>query len=95
MTLLLIAVLMIASVAIYHLATSGRKPVVSEKREERRLPIPTDTVEVVAVASGRRSRSYKCGHKGPRWFVVSAYGEETKKIRDRQHNHRELQVGLQ
>ncbi len=43
-----------------------------------RLPQATDAFAIVEC--GRFTRTYECGHRGARWFVIDTYGLRTKKI---------------
>lgn len=51
-------------------------------REPRELKMASDKCFVSAL--GFFWRKYECGHRGPRWFRISTWDEETKKIRNRE-----------
>lgn len=56
-------------------ATSGVK-------ESKKLEMAPDKCFISAL--GFFWRQYQCGHRGPRWFKISTWGEETKKIKNPQ-----------
>lgn len=43
------------------------------------LPESNNRIEVVS--SAKKIRKHSCGHRGAKWFTLSVYGEETKKIK--------------
>jgi hypothetical protein len=63
---------------------NGERIIASAGPEKKPLPQYDDRFEIIE-RSNWFPRKYNCGHMGARWFRIHAYGEESKKIRQKEN----------